>query len=56
MKAAVALHEKIQEMEKALEKLRLGDGPYEEALRTLEKLMQEEEEAYDYTCFKGHPE
>ncbi|CAE7210813.1 unnamed protein product [Symbiodinium sp. CCMP2592] len=41
MKAAVAIHEKIQEMEKALEKLRPGD---------------EEEEAYDYQVFKDHPE
>ena len=30
--------------------------PYLEALSTLEALMQEEEEAYDYTCFKGHPD
>ena len=56
MKAPVEIHEKITEMEKVLDQLRPGDGPYEEALKNLEKLMQEEEEAYDYTCFKGHPE
>eukprot|EP00439_Symbiodinium_sp_Y106_P015657 s6797_g2.t1 len=31
-------------------------GPYEQVLQNLERLMQEEEEAYDYECFKGHSE